>query len=120
MALASVSSPTDMVTNRSTVSSPAVASGGLQPLVYVVELPRAELGVGRAHQHGTVAGLAGEPQHGGLRDSEIDGDLALGGSQANLVAVEIAWLAAEQLTELVDPGAQRAQPGRRASRAQHC
>ena len=51
-------------------------AAALQALVDEVELPAAELGVGRPHHHGTVAGLATEPQHPGLGYREVERHLA--------------------------------------------
>ena len=89
------------------------ASGALQPLVEEVELPAAEPGVRRPHHDRPVAGLAGEAQHPGLGDREVDRGLPGRGRKAHPRAppgpVQRRLLAAEEPPEILDAAADRAE-----------
>ena len=91
----------------------------LEALVDEVELPAAELGVRRPHHHRAVASLAGEAKHPRLGYREVDGHLPGGGREAHARAVELGFLAAEELAKLLDAAADRAEALRLAADGVH-
>ena len=80
---------------------------------------RQNSGSAAPHHHRAVADLAGEPQHPRLGDREVDRHLAGGGREAHPHPVELGFLAAEELAELLDTAADLPEARRLAADGVH-